>query len=108
MSVASATVPAASLFHVLKNSEPLCHHKIVVSLLCLCCVSLIQCNKCWNMAVPLPTAWAPYEFAERDQHGSPNLLADDEEELLHQYPDVLLTLGNDLEQGVGKLFITTR
>ncbi len=61
------------------------------------------------MAAPLPSAWAPYALDERDQQGNgPQLLADGEEELLQQYPDVLLTLGNDLEQGVGKLFITTR
>lgn len=56
---------------------------------------------------PLPAAWAAYEVAERDQHGNPPL-SDDDEQLLQQYPDVLLTLGNDIEQGVGKLFITSR
>lgn len=57
---------------------------------------------------PLPTAWQAYEVAERDQDGNPLLAEDDDEQLLQQYPDVLLTLGSDIEQGVGKLFITSR
>lgn len=57
---------------------------------------------------PLPAAWAAYEVAERDQDGNPPLMSDDDEQLLQQYHDVLLTLGSDLEQGVGKLFITSR
>ena len=57
---------------------------------------------------PLPAAWQAYQVVERDQDGNPPLLSDDDEQLLQQYPDVLLTLGNDIEQGVGKLFITSR
>lgn len=56
---------------------------------------------------PIPTArFGLVDFDAIDTSGRPQL--DDEEQLAGDYPDISLTLGDDMEVGQGHLYISSK